>query len=145
MNQCSANKIQIVILLQTAENKLEELLLLKTNEKRGGFWQNITGKMEKGETPIEAAHRELFEETALHNRKLHDINYQFHFAKGEKSFTEQVFLCLLNKKENIQIDPHEHNDLKWLKVDQIKDSDYGFSSSFEAFQRALFYAQEKLS
>ena len=38
-------------------------LVLKRTKKRGGFWQPVTGRVEPGETPAEAARREFREET----------------------------------------------------------------------------------
>jgi lipoyl(octanoyl) transferase len=39
------------------------VLLLRRSAARGGFWQPVTGRIEPGETPEEAARRELREET----------------------------------------------------------------------------------
>jgi lipoyl(octanoyl) transferase len=39
------------------------VLLLRRSAERGGFWQQVTGRMEPGETPEETARRELREET----------------------------------------------------------------------------------
>jgi lipoyl(octanoyl) transferase len=40
-----------------------KVLLLRRTEARGGFWQQVTGRMEPGEAPAAAARRELREET----------------------------------------------------------------------------------
>ena len=39
------------------------VLLLRRSEERGGFWQQVTGRIEPGESPEQAARRELREET----------------------------------------------------------------------------------
>ncbi|BDG06671.1 lipoyl(octanoyl) transferase LipB [Anaeromyxobacter oryzae] len=39
------------------------VLLLRRSAARGGFWQQVTGRIEPGETPEAAARRELHEET----------------------------------------------------------------------------------
>jgi lipoyl(octanoyl) transferase len=39
------------------------ILLLRRSPSRGGFWQPVTGRIEPGESPAEAARRELREET----------------------------------------------------------------------------------
>ncbi len=41
----------------------DRVLLLHRRRERGNYWQPITGSIEKGETPIETARRELTEET----------------------------------------------------------------------------------
>ncbi len=42
------------------------VLLLRRYPERGGFWQQVTGRIEAGESPAEAARRELAEETGAH-------------------------------------------------------------------------------
>jgi len=39
------------------------VLLLRRSQARGGFWQPVTGRIEPGESPAQAARRELREET----------------------------------------------------------------------------------
>jgi lipoyl(octanoyl) transferase len=39
------------------------ILLLRRSAARGGFWQQVTGRIEPGEAPEQAARRELLEET----------------------------------------------------------------------------------
>lgn len=52
----------VQVLLRTLEG---EYLLLKRTERDGGFWQPVTGLIEFGESPVEAALREVREETGL--------------------------------------------------------------------------------
>ncbi|MBF0363624.1 MAG: NUDIX domain-containing protein [Oligoflexia bacterium] len=53
-------KVQIIV---ASKNKV---LLLRTNKTRGGFWQNITGSVEKVDENLnQAAFREFSEETGL--------------------------------------------------------------------------------
>ena len=65
-------KIQIVTI---AEN---QLLLLQFAKFHNNGYQNITGSVEQGETFIDAAIRELFEETGLSDH-LRDTQFQFEF------------------------------------------------------------------
>ena len=57
-------KVQVVI-FRVASNNEKQFLLLKMNEKRGFFWQNITGGVEKSEDFKAAALREAKEETKV--------------------------------------------------------------------------------
>ena len=43
----------------------EEYLVMRRAPERLGYWHLASGGLERGETPLEAAQRELFEETAL--------------------------------------------------------------------------------
>ena len=55
--------IQVLIYpVKTVGSKWEYLLLRRT-ASRGGFWQGVTGGVEEDEGVVEAATRELFEET----------------------------------------------------------------------------------
>src|SRR4051794_17307876 len=58
-------KVQVWIYHQNPQTKVLAFLLLKTLAKRGGFWQPVTGNVERGETLESAAKREAVEETGL--------------------------------------------------------------------------------
>lgn len=50
--------VQVVVVREDGR-----VLILRRTMARGGFWQTVTGRIEKGEAPLDAARRELFEET----------------------------------------------------------------------------------
>ncbi|HYG70646.1 MAG TPA: lipoyl(octanoyl) transferase LipB [Anaeromyxobacteraceae bacterium] len=50
----------VSVVPMTADGRV---LLLERSAARGGFWQQVTGRIEPGETPEQAARRELREET----------------------------------------------------------------------------------
>ncbi len=65
----------------TATRPDGKVLLLRRSTERGGFWQQVTGRVEPGETPEAAARRELLEETGADVR-VRPLGYVHGFALG---------------------------------------------------------------
>ena len=92
-----------------------KVLLLQRTPERGGFWQPVTGKVEAGESPAQAAQRELREETGLQS-VVAPLGYEHVFAFGEA-----VPPCLIREtafsareSEAVRLDPTEHVVLGWF-------------------------------
>lgn len=115
------------------------VLLLQTNEVRGGFWQNITGSVEGDESNLSAAEREFVEETGIILSK----GEQLIQLPGSNKFTDRwqrkveefsFFVCLSGTSlPSVRIDPSEHQGFRWVKWENLTPSDYGFISNYEAF------------
>ena len=118
-------KVQIIV---TASNSI---LLLKLNEERGGFWQNATGSVELDEAFIQAAKRELQEETGIIN-DLKELPMTFSFLdRWGFQVTEKVFHCELQAKPTIILS-EEHQSYKWLPIIKLCTSDYEFMTHYQA-------------
>ncbi|OYT31688.1 diadenosine tetraphosphate hydrolase [Candidatus Woesearchaeota archaeon] len=82
-----------------------------------GHWDFAKGHIEKGETPKQAALREVKEETGIKNLKIlprfkKEIHY--FFRKNNKLISKTVIFYLgLTKTKKIKLS-YEHTDYKWL-------------------------------
>ena len=100
-----------------------EILLLKRNADFE-FWQSVTGTLETGEIPADAALRELFEETGIADVELvdcrHSVNFEIsphwrsRYAPGITHNKEHVFLCALPARVEVTLSPEEHTEFIWL-------------------------------
>ena len=94
-----------------------------------GFWQSVTGSLEWGECPRDAAARELYEETGLrHGGHLQDARHterfpilpawRGRFAPSAHYNKEHLFYLRLPHKRLIKLNPTEHNEWRWLGLTQ---------------------------
>lgn len=133
-------KAQVVLAAIDEASQSFQFLLLQTNERRGSFWQNVTGKVEDGETIEEGGLREAIEETQLNIEHIIDIIdlglvYDFN-DKRERKVHEESYLIILDKKWDVKIDPHEHQAFKWVTLDEITHESVKFESNLETLLKS---------
>ena len=107
------NGVKIILL-----NKDHELLLMCTDDSNiqsntgsynGIFWQMIGGKIENGETIIEAAYRELYEETGLTQQEVNLENRACWYGEfdlfmyGVLTRIKQSFLVAKTRKIDVSL------------------------------------------
>ncbi|WP_428609889.1 dihydroneopterin triphosphate diphosphatase [Sedimenticola sp.] len=103
------------------------LMLNRTQPK--GFWQSVTGSLKWGETPRQAAERELLEETGLHHQgRLQDARHterfpilpawRHRFAPSSHYNREHLFYFRLPNRRLIRLNPREHSEMRWLPARQ---------------------------
>ncbi len=108
------------------------------------FWQSVAGSLEWDETPLDAAIRELQEETGLIKQELHDCQYsrvfeiysiwRERYAPGVTENLEHVYTVELPEKVGIVLDPGEHEQHQWLPRKQAMELAFSPANQ-EAIQR----------
>ncbi len=131
-------KAQVVIAGYDAQSQSLSYLLMQTNKKRGEFWQNVTGKIETGETFEVGALREVMEETGF------KIDWMIHFIdldlthkfidQRNRDVVEKSYLILVDHLFEVSIDPHEHQSHRWVK--NISRKSVLHFGNFEALEKA---------
>ena len=97
------------------------ILLLKRTAERGGFWQILTGRMESGESPLQTAAREVYEETGFAPRidELRDLGYAHSFALPVR--TPPLFVHETAFAARVEGEPRlsdEHEAHRWCTLEE---------------------------
>lgn len=130
-------KIQVVFLLPVEK----KYLLFQVNENRGGFWQNITGSVEKDESFYEAALREINEETGLmpDQYMLYDLKIEHRFrTRHPKIIHEKSFVATFKQKPQIILSD-EHQSCCWFHLHEMNNVKYGYKSNFKSLIYGMSY------
>ena len=115
--------VSVLVVVHTLER---EVLLLE-RATRAGFWQSVTGSIDRMDEPLEAtAAREVLEETGIPARdgrlERWNVAYTFEiythwrhrFAPGVERNTEHVFALALPGRMPVRMAPDEHVAFTWL-------------------------------
>lgn len=82
-------------------------------------WELPAGGMEQGESAIEAAKREVFEETGFETHG-HDELYQFHPLNGISNKLVFVVQCQVGQEIG-RMDANEVDAIRWFSADELKE------------------------
>ncbi len=114
--------VSALVLIHT---KNLQVLIMERADK-AGYWQSVTGSLEQGETPRQAAIREVQEETGL-NAAQYDLqdwqvsniyeiypHWRYRYAPEVTHNTEHLFGLELPSQLAIKLAPDEHLQYEWV-------------------------------
>jgi 8-oxo-dGTP diphosphatase len=112
-------------------NNEDKVLLLKMHNSGKSFWLTPGGKIEDGETPLQAAQRELFEETGITHAKF-TIPHEWYIehvgiCDGKQTiFKEHIFLAHLANatvhfNNLVDYEKEELINFAWWDVREFKE------------------------
>ena len=123
--------ISVLIIVYT---KNKNILLLNKKGK-DSMWQSITGSLQINEKPLDAAKRELFEETGIVSNNIIDCKkehifeiyemWRHKYEDGITHNTEHVFKLELDDIIDIKLDSDEHDSFEWAS--RVKAAEKVFS------------------
>jgi dATP pyrophosphohydrolase len=123
--------ISVLIIVYT---KNKNILLLNKKGK-DSMWQSITGSLQINEKPLDAAKRELFEETGIVSNDIIDCKkenifeiyeiWRHKYEDGVTHNTEHIFKLELDDIIDIKLDSDEHDSFEW--VTRVKAAEKVFS------------------
>ena len=123
--------ISVLIIVYT---KNKDILLLNKKGK-DSMWQSITGSLQINEKPLDAAKRELFEETGIVSNDIIDCKkkhifeiyeiWRHKYEDGVTHNTEHIFKLELDDIIDIKLDSDEHDSFEWAS--RVKAAEKVFS------------------
>ncbi|HYO08727.1 MAG TPA: NUDIX domain-containing protein [Tepidisphaeraceae bacterium] len=92
----------------------------RAGDVMGGTWQTVRGGIEAGETAVEAAVRELREETGLTAAEWYQLSSidSFYIAATDTIWHCPVLVAITEREHCVKLNA-EHDDWRWVPQDQV--------------------------
>lgn len=135
------------VLIYIEQNHKYLLIHKQKKDMNYNKYMGVGGKIETGESPLEAAIREAFEETGLVIQPIFKGNIYFH----SKDYKEHMILYKALEFKG-ELKNSEEGKLTWVEKDKLRqlpmwEGDYYFLEKLdqeEPFQMHLYYDKDKL-
>ena len=88
-------------------------------EAGAGLWEGVSGRIQPGEDPLEAARREVEEETGLRVQIVERPIASYAARRGDQPMTVIVFLAEHSEGEVIL--SSEHDDYRWCDAEAFSE------------------------
>jgi len=100
----------------------QHLILQRVPGHLGETWQMVSGVLETGETALQAALREINEETGLVPERFFSANMLEGFYEIQQNCINlvPVFVGFVNPDQHVRLS-HEHQGYRWVTADEAAD------------------------
>ncbi|HTV48469.1 MAG TPA: NUDIX domain-containing protein [Phycisphaerae bacterium] len=121
MPKVKANRVAVYV-YRNGDNGIEFLQLHRSpgSGDYAGSWQTIYGGIKSKETAIEAAIREVKEETGLVPKEFYQVEYleSFYHRSRDRVTVLPVFAALMARNAKITLDA-EHDAFRWVTAAEV--------------------------
>lgn len=130
--------VSVLVILYSAE---ADVLLLERAD-HPGFWQSVTGSLDDEKEPlVDAACREVFEETGLSiaSADMEDwgfsqnyeifAHWRHRYAPGVTENTEHVFSSRISRASAVRLSAREHLRWKWLGLEDAAEACFSWTNA----------------
>lgn len=114
--------VRVAAALIVSENKF---LIARRSGRRhlAGYWEFPGGKIEPGETPAQACHREILEELGC------NISVDSYFLTCEYDYEDfhlsmDLFLCHLLPGEYEHVNSTEHQEVRFISAEEMDNFEF---------------------
>lgn len=132
-------KLAVVLVIENSDGKYLQQQRLK--QPYYGFWGFATGKIRWGETVIEAAARELLEETGLTaDLRVSGLFHKLDYDKMSGELLEDKYFSIVfgtNPQGQLIVDDEGHHN-EWMNLDEVLAQD----KVFESIDTTIEYARK---
>jgi len=122
-------KISIALIIENSDGKF--LAQQRLKQPFYGFWGRATGKVRWGETLVEAAARELMEETGLTAElRVSGFYHKMDYEEGTEKMLEDKLFCVvygINPQGELIVDDEGHHN-EWLTDQELASKGTVFQS-----------------
>lgn len=119
MKKSKPSLVSVLIVKNTPEGP-KTLFIRRLGKILFGCWQYVTGKIESEETAIDAAFRELFEETHLIPSRMYlgDFLEIFYDDRADTIEYAPLFVAFIDDDQKVALQPKEHDEFEWISFNE---------------------------